>query len=90
MTDIRNNPILEIGNMKLDRTIDYLNDKTDAGVSDVLKFYMDDGSWYAVRPSGTEPKIKLYMYSKGSSKEDSVEKIAEIEKYVRSRMESVK
>lgn len=90
MTDIRNNPILKIGNMKLDRTIDYLNDKTDAGVSDVLKFYMDDGSWYAVRPSGTEPKIKLYMYSKGSSKEDSVEKIAEIEKYVRSRMESVK
>lgn len=90
MKDIRNNPILEIGDMKLVRTIDYLKDQTDAGVSDVLKFYMDDGSWYAVRPSGTEPKIKLYMYSKGSSREDSLEKISEIEKYVRSRMESVK
>ncbi len=90
MKDIRNNPIKEIGSMKLEKTIDYLYDKTDAGVSDVLKYYMDDGSWYAIRPSGTEPKIKLYMYTKGSSKEDSINKINEIEKSVRSRMESVK
>ncbi|TJX13803.1 phospho-sugar mutase [Tissierella creatinini] len=90
MKDIRNNPIHEIGNMKLERTIDYLNDKTDAGISDVLKYYMDDGSWYAVRPSGTEPKIKLYIYTKGNSKEDSIDKINQIEKSVRSRMESVK
>ncbi len=90
MKDIRSNPIHKIGNMKLERTIDYLNDKTDAGVSDVLKYYMDDGSWYAVRPSGTEPKIKLYIYTKGNSKEDSIDKINQIEKSVRSRMESVK
>lgn len=90
MKDIRNNPINEIGNMKLERTIDYLNDKTDAGVSDVLKYYMDDGSWYAIRPSGTEPKIKLYMYTKGKTKADSQEKLSAIEKTVRSRMESVR
>lgn len=90
MKDIRNNPIVEIGSMKLEKTIDYLNDETDAGVSDVLKYYMDDGSWYAIRPSGTEPKIKLYMYTKGKSREDSIEKLNEIEKTVRGRMESVK
>ena len=89
MESIRNNPINEIGDMKLERTIDYLHDVTDAGVSDVLKYYMDDGSWYAVRPSGTEPKIKLYIYSKGETKEDSFEKIDLIESTVRSRMESV-
>lgn len=89
MESIRNNPIKEIGSMKLERTIDYLTDETDAGKSDVLKYYMDDGSWYAVRPSGTEPKIKLYIYSKGKSKEASFEKINLIESTVKGRMESV-
>ena len=50
---------------------------------------MDDGSWYAVRPSGTEPKIKLYIYSKGKSREEAFEKVELIEKVVRHRMESV-
>lgn len=89
MESIRNNPIKEIGSMKLERTIDYLTDETDAGKSDVLKYYMDDGSWYAVRPSGTEPKIKLYIYSKGKSKEASFEKINLIESTVKGRMESI-
>lgn len=89
MESIRNNPIKEIGSMKLERTIDYLTDETDAGKSDVLKYYMDDGSWYAVRPSGTEPKIKLYIYSKGETKEASFEKINLIESTVKGRMESV-
>ncbi len=89
MDSIRSKPIDIIGDMKLIKTIDYLNDTTDAGVSDVLKYYMDDGSWYAVRPSGTEPKIKLYIYSKGKTKEDSFKKIDLIEKIVRTRMESV-
>ncbi len=30
--------------------------------SDVLRYFFDDGSWYAVRPSGTEPKLKVYLY----------------------------
>lgn len=89
MVDIRNNPVLEIGDIKLEKTIDYLNDETDAGVSDVLKYYLDDGSWYAIRPSGTEPKIKLYIYAKAKTREESQEKVDLIEKVVRKRMESV-
>ncbi len=89
MVDIRNNPVLEIEDMKLEKTIDYLKDETDAGVSDVLKYYLDDGSWYAIRPSGTEPKIKLYIYSKAKTREESQEKVNLIEKVVRNRMESV-
>ena len=89
MIDIRNNPILKIGDMKLVKTIDYLNDETDAGVSDVLKYYLDDGSWYAVRPSGTEPKIKLYVYSKAKTKDESKHKVDLIEKIVKERMESI-
>ena len=47
--------------------------------SDVLKYTLADGSWIAVRPSGTEPKIKFYIAVVGESNEDSQSKIANIE-----------
>ena len=47
--------------------------------SDVLKYALADGSWIAVRPSGTEPKIKFYIAVVGESNEDSQAKIANIE-----------
>ena len=36
--------------------------------SDVLKYVFADGSWTAVRPSGTEPKIKIYLLANGKDK----------------------
>lgn len=47
--------------------------------SDVLKYTLADGSWIAVRPSGTEPKIKFYIAVVGDSNEDAQAKIANIE-----------
>ena len=47
--------------------------------SDVLKYTLADVSWIAVRPSGTEPKIKFYIAVVGESNEDSQAKIANIE-----------
>lgn len=47
--------------------------------SDVLKYTLSDGSWIAVRPSGTEPKIKFYIAVVGESNDDSQAKIANIE-----------
>ena len=47
--------------------------------SDVLKYTLADGSWIAVRPSGTEPKIKFYIAVVGGSNEESQAKIANIE-----------
>ena len=47
--------------------------------SDVLKYTLADGSWIAVRPSGTEPKIKFYIAVVGDSNEDAQAKIAAIE-----------
>ncbi len=89
MDDIRHQPIMSIGEMMLKDTIDYLRDETDAGKSNVLRFFLDDGSWYAIRPSGTEPKIKLYIYTIGETKEDANEKLNLIEKVILHRMESV-
>lgn len=42
--------------------------------SDVLKYYLEDGSWIAIRPSGTEPKCKFYYCVKGASLGDAHEK----------------
>ncbi len=42
--------------------------------ADVLKFYLEDGSWIAVRPSGTEPKCKFYFCVKGDTMQKSLDK----------------
>lgn len=69
MEDFRNNPIKEINGHKLVEVIDYANDETGLPKSNVMKYILDDGSWYVLRPSGTEPKIKLYIYSNAETKE---------------------
>ena len=42
--------------------------------SDVLKYFLDDETWIAVRPSGTEPKCKIYYCVRGENKQDVAEK----------------
>ena len=90
MDYFRSNPIPGFGDMRLDHTIDYLLDETGNSKSDVLKYCLDDGSWYAIRPSGTEPKIKLYIYTKGKNKEESGLKLDRIENAVREKMDEIK
>ena len=48
--------------------------------SNVLKYILEDGSWIAVRPSGTEPKIKFYMGVKATIQEEAEEKLAKFQK----------
>ncbi len=43
--------------------------KIDLPVSNVIKIIFDDGSWFAIRPSGTEPKIKIYLSVKSQDKD---------------------
>ncbi|QHF54855.1 MULTISPECIES: phospho-sugar mutase [Streptococcus] len=50
--------------------------------SDVLKYTLADDSWFAVRPSGTEPKIKFYIATVGETLAQAEEKIANIEKEI--------
>ena len=47
---------------------DYENGVDDLPKSDVLKFVFEDSSWIAIRPSGTEPKIKIYILAHDDNK----------------------
>ena len=51
--------------------------------SDVLKYTLADETWLAIRPSGTEPKIKFYIGVKGDSHEAATEKIVAYEAAIR-------
>lgn len=51
----------------------------DLPKADVLKYLLEDGSWIAIRPSGTEPKIKFYIGAKAETKEAVATKIAAFE-----------
>ena len=76
--------------MKLAEVRDYKDGFEDIGSSNVLKYFFDDGSWYAIRPSGTEPKIKIYMSVKGKDDENSQDKLTMIEKITEAKMNLVK
>lgn len=86
MTNMRNTPVEKIGEYKVltfkDVEKDYVKDmvtgeesKTGLPKSNVLYYALEDNNWCCVRPSGTEPKIKLYMGVKGTSDADAAKKL---------------
>ena len=97
MENLRNKKVERIANWEVNEVRDYQTHKivkrdgneseTDLPTSNVLYYDLSDNSWFAVRPSGTEPKIKLYIGVKGSSEQEANEQLAElsseVEKLVR-------
>ena len=89
MTAMRNKDIEKIGKYKVltfkDVERDYVKDmltgkegKTGLPKSNVLYYALEDNCWCCVRPSGTEPKIKLYFGVKGSSAENATEELEKL------------
>ena len=66
------------------RFTDGIETTIDLPRSNVLKYHLADGSWFCLRPSGTEPKIKFYFAVKGDSMEDSEEKLSALQDAVMS------
>ena len=90
LATLRKDAPTQIGGTKVVRSEDYkectikegdtVTELTGFTKSDVLKYYLEDGSWIAVRPSGTEPKCKFYYCIKGASKEDAHNKTVHFQK----------
>lgn len=81
MTELRTNPPKEIGGDEIIKVLDY-NDGIDGlPKSNVLKLVLTDG-WFAVRPSGTEPKIKFYCGFNGEKSENVKAKLKNVRAFV--------
>jgi phosphoglucomutase len=98
MSGYRSNPPKMINNSRVVKIADYQQQisfdmingtkkKIDLIQSDVLQFFLEDGSKISVRPSGTEPKIKFYFSV--NTKLESVEKFDETEKFLDRRIEGI-
>ncbi|MCM3628085.1 phospho-sugar mutase [Paenibacillus glycanilyticus] len=88
MNDWRNNPPTEINGVKVERVLDYLGGLDGLRPENVLKYMLADGSWFCLRPSGTEPKIKVYFAVRGQSTEHAAEVLAELRGAVMERVDS--
>ncbi|PMD73249.1 phospho-sugar mutase [Companilactobacillus nuruki] len=91
MKTLRDEGISEVNGVKVVESIDYLNDTditstetktTGLPKANVLKYVLEDGTWIAARPSGTEPKIKFYIGVKADTEENSINKLAEFSSVV--------
>lgn len=89
MSKVRNNPIKELCGLKVKTIVDYQKDETGLPKSNVLKYYLEDNSWFALRPSGTEPKIKLYINAIEESSGKSQEKLKGINDFMQEVINSI-
>lgn len=67
MSEWRSNPPAQVAGVNVKQRLDYSEGIDGLPRENVLKFIMEDGSWFCLRPSGTEPKIKLYFAVRGES-----------------------
>ena len=90
ITYFRENDIKEFNNTKVVDLKDYQKGIDDLPKSNVLKYFLEDGSWIAVRPSGTEPKLKFYVAVKGQDESECAGKIANTESDINKIIDQVK
>lgn len=94
MLQLRNNPPEKVAGIALEKYTDYktgviknvvtgAEDKVNDIPSDVLTYELENGSWFAARPSGTEPKIKFYLGTKSSSIAAAEASLDDLESYIR-------
>lgn len=93
LIELRSNPPKQIGSYEVKRIRDYQEqtiydcetkkiEKLQLPKSNVLYYELTEEAWIAVRPSGTEPKIKYYMGVKGNSFENAEQRLKELEKEI--------
>ncbi|GAK41284.1 glucose-1,6-bisphosphate synthase [Paenibacillus sp. TCA20] len=88
MTDWRTSPPDEVAGIRVTEMQDYSKGLNGLPKENVLKFILEDGSWFCLRPSGTEPKIKVYFAVQGTSYEDAQARIDRLIEAVMARVDA--
>lgn len=100
LTSFRNDPPKQMAGKQImqaedystgKRTVfaDHLEEDIDLPKSNVLKYFLEDGSWFCLRPSGTEPKVKFYFAVKGTSLQDSEQRLAALSEAVMKTVDDI-
>jgi phosphomannomutase len=89
MTALRERHPESIGGLAVERIEDLLDGVDDLPPGDVLRLWMTDGSRVIVRPSGTEPKLKVYLDVRGDSADDARARIAALSDGARALLDEV-
>lgn len=87
MADWRSNPPAVVGGVPVATIRDYAEGIEGLVKADVLKYTLADGSWFCLRPSGTEPKIKVYFSVCGKTSSESQSKLEQLRKDVMARVD---
>lgn len=82
MNTLRSNNLSKIDKYKVKRIEDYSEGYLDFPKSNVLRYILEDGSFIAIRPSGTEPKYKIYYSLVAKNEKDALKKQESIQKYL--------
>ncbi|WP_068620640.1 phospho-sugar mutase [Paenibacillus tuaregi] len=88
MEDWRNAAPSEVAGLKVKEVEDYSQGLYGFPKENVLKFILEDGSWFCLRPSGTEPKIKVYFAVCGTSNEDALGTLGRLQDEVMGRVDA--
>lgn len=72
MAGLRKNRPVEIAGLPVEQVIDYQNDETGLPKSNVVRFFLQGGAEVVVRPSGTEPKLKVYLTAVGENEHSAI------------------
>lgn len=88
MEHLRHNPLQALGGIKVSETRDYMTYEGKVGIpkDNVLYFLFEDDSWFAIRPSGTEPKIKIYMAVIGQNDLDSQKRLESLKACIKNML----
>ncbi|MEK5059539.1 MULTISPECIES: phospho-sugar mutase [unclassified Paenibacillus] len=88
MTDWRTSAPDQVAGIRVAEMQDYSKGLNGLPKENVLKFILEDGSWFCLRPSGTEPKIKVYFAVQGTSYEDAQARIDRLIEAVMARVDA--
>jgi phosphoglucomutase len=85
----RSQPLESVNGIAVEQVLDYSLGLNNLPKENVLKYVLKDGSWFCLRPSGTEPKLKVYFAVQGTSEQQATDAIERLMESVLDRVDHI-